>query len=120
MFHMLTKQDRSYIDNLLDKRFDDFEVRFESKMDAKFESLAIMIQRGFSECVTKTEFRDFKSDMDERFNSVDERFTSVDNHLDNLEGKMNTLEFKLITAPNNRLDKVEDDIRQIKSKVGLI
>lgn len=119
MFRMLTKQDRSYIDNLLDSRFADFEI----KMDAKFEALAIMIQTGFSECVTKTEFNleinNLKSEMDDRFNVINERLNSVDNCLYNLEGKVNTMEFKLITAPNNRLDKLEDDVRQIKAKIGI-
>lgn len=104
MFRMLTKQDRKYIDQ-------------------KIEDLAIMIQKGFSECVTKTEFNleinNLRSEMDDRFNVVNERLNSVDDRLYNLEGKVNTMEFKLVTAPSNRLDKVEDDVRQIKAKIGI-
>lgn len=88
MFHMLTKQDRKYIDDLFDE---------------KIGVLAIMIQNGFDEL---------------NRNKADK--TDLKTAIDRLEGRMNTLEFKLITAPNNRLDKVEDDIRQIKSKVGLV
>ncbi len=105
MFRMLTKQDRSYIDNLLDKRFDDFEI----KMDAKFEALAIMIQNGFDEINRN------KADKAD----VDRIEIKLGNKMDKLEGRMNTLEFKLITAPSNRLDKVEDDVRQIKAKIGI-
>lgn len=56
MFHMLTKSDRRYIDMLLDKKLNE-------KLDEKFGEFAIMIQNGFSECVSKTEFNEVKEDI---------------------------------------------------------
>lgn len=92
MFSMLTKQDKTYINDLLDRRF---------------EELAIMIQNGFAEIIGRVNVLEFGVEKLEE--SVYELKTQV-----------NTIEFKLITAPGNRLDKIEDDVRQIKSKFGLI
>lgn len=101
MFHMLTKQDRKYIDDL-----------FEEKIGV----LAIMIQNGFDELNRN---KADKADVDRIEIKLGNRMDKLDDRMDKLEGRMNTLEFKLITAPNNRLDKVEDDVRQIKAKIGI-
>lgn len=104
MFSMLTKQDKSYINDLLDRRF---------------EELAMMIQKGFADCVTKTEFNSLKEEMSDMEDRLNTKIDGLDNRVYKLEAKLNTMEFKLITAPNNRLDKIEDDVRQIKAKVGM-
>lgn len=63
MFHMLTKNDRRYIDMLLDRRFERFSVEFDKKFDEKLGEFAIMIQNGFAECVSKVEFNEVKEDI---------------------------------------------------------
>lgn len=90
MFNMLSKQDKQYIDK-------------------KFEDFALMVQRGFQE------INDTKADKSE----VAEGFNRIEERLINMEGRMNTLETKLVTVPNNRLDRVEDDIRIIKAKLNI-
>ncbi len=106
MFHMLTKQDRKYIDDL-----------FEEKIGV----LAIMIQGGFSALETRMDRLETRMDgLDNRMDRLEIRMDGLETRMDNLEGRMNTLEFKLITAPNNRLDRVEDDVRQIKAKIGIV
>lgn len=92
MFSMLTKQDKTYINDLLDRRF---------------EELAIMIQNGFAEIIG-------------RVNVLESGVEKLEESVYELKTQVNTIEFKLINAPSNRLDKIEDDIRQIKSKFGLI
>jgi chaperonin cofactor prefoldin len=113
---MLTKQDRKYIDQ-------------------KIEDLAVMIQGYFSISDTKLNNLETKVDsletkidgLENRMDSLENKVDSLENKVDaldkrvyDLEGRFNTFEFKLITAPSNRLDRVEDDIRIIKNKIGLV
>ena len=115
IFSMLTKQDKKYIDD-------------------KFESFAIMIQKGFEACVTKTEFHSEINDLKSGMKAIDDRLDGVEGRLECVEGRLECVESKLsdvddrltsiehknFHAPNRRLDKVEDDIRVIKTKVGLV
>jgi hypothetical protein len=70
MFHMLTKSDRRYIDMLLDKKLDE-------KLDLKIGELAIMIQNGFAECVSKNEFNELKKEFKEFKEETKENFTEI-------------------------------------------
>jgi chromosome segregation ATPase len=127
---MLTKQDKSYIA----QEFIRFEERFEKKIDEKFDAFAIMIQKGFEECATKTELKAVEDRLsirldnveekldkvEERLDGVEERLGNVENKLSDIDDRLTSIEHKNFHAPNRRLDKVEDDIRIIKTKVGLL
>ncbi|MCB9805814.1 hypothetical protein H6775_01480 [Candidatus Nomurabacteria bacterium] len=97
---MLTKQDKKYIEDRIEKKID---------------GLAIIIQKGFEEVFVRLDTKVDKGD----FADMKRQIVSLDKRVYSLEGRINTLEFKLVTAPNNRLDRVEDDIRMIKGKLGL-
>lgn len=107
IFSMLTKDDKKYI-----------EDRIEKKIDA----LAIIIQKGFAEVFAKLDTKADKEDvkkLENRMDNLGNRMDSLEDRMYKIEGRMNTLEFRLVTGPNNRIDRVEDDIRIIKSKLGL-
>jgi len=73
-----------------------------AKKKTTIEDLAIITQKGFA--------------------SVDEKIENLDDKVDNLTIEMNTrfdrIENILIRAHENRLDKIEDDIRILKTLAG--
>jgi tetrahydromethanopterin S-methyltransferase subunit G len=89
MFSMLTKKDLQQIGEL---------------MDSNLEKFAIIINASFDD--------------------VYKRFDGIDKRLDNIESRMaekidiTRLEGKLF-GYSNRLEKVEDDIRMIKTKINI-
>ncbi len=79
------------------------------KKKITIEDLAAMTQRGFA--------------------GVDEKFTGTDNKIEGLRTEMNTrfneintrfdrIENLLLRAHENRLDRIEDDIRVLKTLAG--
>jgi hypothetical protein len=101
-FSMLTKQDKNYIadaiNNALDKKFDDF---------------ATIIQSSF-----KNVYEKFDA-VDNRFDAVDARFESIDERFDKLDYRLDVLEYKIVGGQERRLDKIEDDVRTIKTSLNL-
>jgi len=95
---MLTKQDKNYIEGMFDKKFDD---------------LATIIQSSF-----KNVYEKFDA-VDERFDAVDERFELIDERFDKLDYRMDVLEYKIVGGQGRRLDKIEDDVRTIKTSLNL-
>ena len=68
--------------------------------------LAVMVQKGFDETAKK-------ADMDFKFEQVDRRFNQIDKRFDKLE--------KLILADNKkRIEKLEDELKEIKGTLALI
>lgn len=98
---MLTTEDVKIISDLMDTKFEDFE----GKVDTKFDNFAIMIK-------TALDSKPDREEMDERFNAIDERF-------DKLEHKVDVLSFRVDQNHDRRLDVIEDNVRQIKSKLKL-
>ena len=66
------------------------------------EDLAVSVQKGFIE--VKQEIKDLDQKVDKRFDKVEER-------LDRIEGS--------VTGHGNRLDRREDGMRVVKTKVGI-
>ena len=64
-----------------------------------------MVNQGFEETAKKV-------DVNARFNAVDKRFDKVEERLDRIENI-------LLRAHDNRLDRLEDAVRVIKTKVGI-
>jgi len=80
-----------------------------AKKKVTIEDLAIMTQKGFF-------------GMDKKFEGVDKKIEGVDKKIEGLKNEMNNrfdkIENILIRAHENRLDKIEDDIRVLKTLVG--
>ncbi len=111
---MLSKQDMHWINNLLDEKLEHFARIINSSLETKADKDDI------AQLATRMECLDTRMDgLDTRMDGLDTRMDGLDTRMVSLEGRMNTLEFKLVTAPSNRLDRVEDDIRMIKAKVGM-
>ncbi len=71
--------------------------------DEKIDALAAMVGRAFT---------DLDKRIDDRFNHVDQDFADVRQRLDRVENI-------LITGQENRLSRLEDSMRQARTKLGL-
>jgi hypothetical protein len=67
------------------------------------EILAGMVTRGFNE--TKTELRG-------EIKAVEKRLSSVENRLSDVDGRLSSIEFLL---SSNRIERLEDSMRQVKT-----
>lgn len=105
---MLTKEDRKYIGDIFDKKFDE-------KFDKRFSEMAIMIQNGFEEVYKRLDTKVDKED----FYSLKEEVHDLKGEVFALKYDLGGLENRLIDGPNRRLDRVEDDVRIIKTKLSL-
>jgi ribosome-associated translation inhibitor RaiA len=73
------------------------------------EDLAISVQKGFIE--VKQEMKAGFKAVDERLNKVEERLDKVEERLENIEG--------LVGGHERRFERLEDDMRVVKTKVGI-
>ncbi len=71
--------------------------------DEKIDAMAAMVGRAFT---------DLDKRIDDRFNHVDQDFADVRQRLDRVENI-------LITGQENRLSRLEDSMRQARTKLGL-
>jgi hypothetical protein len=71
--------------------------------DEKIDALAAMVGRAFT---------DLEKRIDDRFNQVDQDFAEVRQRFDRIENI-------LITGQENRLSRLEDSMRQVRTKLGL-
>jgi len=92
------------------------------------EKLTNIVQEGFKKTATKTELENLAimtaksfALVDERFDSmkeeIDERFEKVDERFDTMDERFDKLEF-MVGGHGRRLDKVEDNIRILKTSAG--
>lgn len=95
---VLTKEDKNYIETTIDKKLD-------QKLDEKLGEFAILMKQSFDKVFAILDTKADKKDVDERF--------------DRLEYRMDTLEYKIVGGQSRRLEKVEDDVRIIKSKLKI-
>lgn len=95
---MLTKEDIQFIR----KQFEEFEIRFEAKIDKKFEYFAMMIKNALD---TKPD----RAELSAGLAGVEERLTK----------RIDVLEYKILNSHERRLDALEDDVRHIKTKLQL-
>ena len=56
--------------------------------------------------------------VDKRFNEVDKRFEQVDLRFDQIDARFDHIENLLIRAHENRIEKLEDEMRILKTLVG--
>ncbi|MEK7665060.1 MAG: hypothetical protein AAB361_02890 [Patescibacteria group bacterium] len=76
------------------------------KNNITIDDLAIMVQKGFNETAKK-------ADMDLKFEQVSREFKEVGERFDKIE--------KLILADHKkRIEKLEDEIKEIKGSLALI
>jgi len=73
------------------------------------EDLARAVQKGFVE--VKEEFKEVRQEIKELDQKVDKRFDKVEERLDRIEG--------FVTGHGNRLDRLEDNMLVVKTKVGI-
>ena len=76
------------------------------KNNITIDDLAVMVQKGFEETAKK-------ADMDLKFEQVGNEFKEVNKRFDKIE--------KLILADHKkRIEKLEDEIKEIKGSLSLI
>jgi len=73
-----------------------------SKKKMTIEDLALITQKGFN-------------DVDVQFGEVGQRFDAVEVRLDSVDIKLERIENLLLRAHDNRLEKLEDDVRNVKT-----
>ncbi|MEK7208015.1 MAG: hypothetical protein AAB699_00525 [Patescibacteria group bacterium] len=89
-----------------------------SRKSITIEVLAGMVKRGFDETARK-------ADMDARFDAVDKELASVKSDIKRLEKEIADLREdmafvnKLPASLERRVERMEDDLRLIKTKIGI-
>ncbi len=78
------------------------------------EDLAVMVKRGFDDTASK---RDVKL-VDDRLDKVDDRLQKIEKEVKELREDL-AFVTRLPASVERRVDRMEDDIRLIKTKVGL-
>lgn len=87
---MLTKDDVKIISDLMDQKFDNF---------------ARIVKRSL----------DSKPDREE----MEERFDILENRMDTFENKLDILSFRVEQNHSRRIEILEDDMRQMKTKLKM-
>lgn len=98
---MLTKDDIKQISNLFDKfeaKIDKKFDTFENKLDNKFDDFAIIVK-------TSLDSKPDREEMEARF--------------DVLENKVDILSFRVDQNHSRRIEILEDDVRQVKTKLQM-
>ena len=87
--------------------------RGQDKKVTTIDDLARMVQKGFENTASAQELGDFRAEANTRFERIDTRFNKVETRLDNMENRF-------IGAHENRIERLEDDMRQVKTalKIG--
>ena len=93
------------LENRVETGFAELSATLSAKMESLIDNLAISVKNGFDQMVTKEEFEERMAGVDARFDQMDRRFDRIEN--------------VSIGGHERRLDNIEDDIRLIKTKVGL-
>lgn len=75
------------------------------KKEITIDELAMMVQRGFEDVTTK-------------FDTVGKRFDAVDKRLDGIDIRLNRIENLLLRAHENRIEILEDKMRQVQTTLG--
>ncbi len=87
------------------------------------DKLAEMMNKSFIHLENKMDERFNAVDkrfevIDERFEAVDKRFDAVDKRFDKVEYRLDAIEGKFLTSHENRISKLEDEMRVIKTSRG--
>jgi|CXWK01.1.fsa_nt_gi hypothetical protein len=73
---------------------------------SELDDLAISVKNGFDR-------------VDERFAQIDVRFEQIDARFDQMDRRLDRIENVSVGNHERRIENIEDDIRLIKTKVGL-
>ena len=76
-------------------------------IDSKIDNLAQSVARGFA--AVDKRFDKMQSDVDNRFDSIQ---TQMNERFDKVDSRLNTLEALLAS---NRIERLEDSMRQVKT-----
>ncbi|MFZ3054621.1 MAG: hypothetical protein WA091_01380 [Minisyncoccales bacterium] len=87
------------------------------KKEITIEDLAMMVQRGFTE--TKLDIETLSKSVDERFDLVDERFNLVNERFDKIDKKLDKIEKVVVLDHDHRIEKLEDDMKEVKSVLAI-
>ena len=74
-------------------------------MDQKFDNFAIIVKNAL----------DSKPDREE----MEERFSILENKMDTFENKLDILSFRVEQNHSRRIEILEDDVRQVKTKLKM-
>jgi len=77
--------------------------------------LAEMMQRAFNEL--HIEVKEQIKDVKAQISGVEVRLSGVEHRLDGVEHRLDIIEGKLTTNQENRISRLEDDVRIIKTKL---
>ena len=77
------------------------------KKNTTIDELAVMVQKGFN-------------DVDLRFDKIDERFEQVDKRFNKIDQRFDKLEKLILADHKKRIEKLEDEIKEIKGSLALI
>lgn len=72
------------------------------------EDLARITKNGFDTTATKQEMRE-----------VNDRLDKMDGRLDKMDSRLDKMENLLLRAHENRIEKLEDNMRLVKTKIGI-
>lgn len=87
---MLTLEDKKYIKDRIGKKID---------------NLAVLIQKSFAQVSLRADMEAIEVRMNDRFDKIDYR--------------LDVIEYKIIGGQGRRLEKIEDDMRVVKTKLDL-
>ena len=84
--------------------------RLETKIETIFDDFAVSI---------KQEFDRIEEKFDARFDQVDKRFEQIDVRFDQMDRRFDRIENVSIGNHERRIENIEDDLRLVKTKIGL-
>jgi DNA anti-recombination protein RmuC len=106
--------------NALEKRIDGLERRMtkgfadlSAVITSSIDGLAILCKNNFDRIEER-----FKQ-VDERFEQVDVRFEQIDERFDQMDRRFDRIENISIGSHERRIEKLEDNVLEIKTKIGL-
>lgn len=91
------------------KGFADLSAMITSSIDG----LAILFKNNFDRIDERFE------QVDERFDQMDRRFEQVDARFDQMDRRLDRIENISIGAHERRIENLEDNVLEIKTKIGL-
>lgn len=81
------------------------------------DELARITQKGFEG--VGAEIKELREDMNNRFQKVDERFDKVETRFGTVEEGLNRIENRFVGAHENRIERLEDDMRVVKTTLRI-
>ncbi len=82
------------------------------------DKLASMMNTAFEDIREKMATKDDIKHLEERFDKVDMRLDMVEGRLETVENSLERIESKVDNRQENRISKLEDDVRVLKTTIG--